>query len=274
MEMEENVASKPGFEQLRQEGDNESDRDMLSTEEDGFLGQKARLRKRQRMWKISARACTIFNICFTIILLSILALTSRSRCYGAPEPPYSPLWEDGAVKYVNKRIRPMKIFQSETSDEVERAWNATLGPSEGVITLPKEYTSKLPQTLEAWFKPGHYVYGVSVFHQLHCLNRIRKTFYADKFFAHESEKDIQFHKNHCFDLLRQTIACNGDASLVSWWNRDFTYKDNDGKKQLTQKYLSMSPKERAKEAVVFWDVKTRCHDLDAITAWTEKHRAK
>ncbi|EEP82099.1 predicted protein [Uncinocarpus reesii 1704] len=261
-----NVNSGPTYAPLDHDRGSESDSEALSPENEGFLRQKRRSTDRQRMWTISARTCTILNVCFSIFLLGLWASIYRPRNCGIPDPPYSPIWEDGAVK-------PQKIFQSETSDEVERAWNASMGPSEGTVVISKERAAKLPETVEAWFKPGHYVYGVSVFHQLHCLNRIRKTFYADKFFAHESEEVITFHKNHCFDLLRQTIMCNGDASLVHWWNENYTYIDNTGQKQYSQEYLSMSPKERATNSFITWDVKTRCHDIDAITEWTRKHQA-
>lgn len=66
--------------------------------------------------------------------------------------------------------------------------------------------------------------------------------------------------------------CNGDVSLVTWWNKTYTYTDEKGNEQLSQAYLNMSPKERTKNSYVSWDVKTRCHDMDAITAWTEENQ--
>jgi hypothetical protein len=39
----------------------------------------------------------------------------------------APLYDDGAVRYVNRLFKPQKIFQSEPSDKVEAAWEETMG---------------------------------------------------------------------------------------------------------------------------------------------------
>lgn len=36
----------------------------------------------------------------------------------------APLREDGVVKYMSKTFYPQDIFQSETSEEVEEAWDS------------------------------------------------------------------------------------------------------------------------------------------------------
>ncbi len=47
-------------------------------------------------------------------------------------------------------------------------------------------------------------FGLSMFHQLHCLNRIRQ--------AMETRKFGQ-HVHHCFNYLRQTILCGANPTL-------------------------------------------------------------
>lgn len=78
-------------------------------------------------------------------------------------------------------------------------------------SLSKE--GNLPESIEAWLDPGYAVYAVSVYHQLHCLNRIRKTFYPEKFFLNESEEDIIYHKSKqrliTSLLLMTTITMEG-----------------------------------------------------------------
>ena len=66
-----------------------------------------------------------------------------------------------------------------------------------MVLLPTSLAAegKLPESVEAWLDPGYGIYAVGVYHQLHCLDRIRKTFYADKFFANEEEEDVIYHKS-------------------------------------------------------------------------------
>lgn len=53
----------------------------------------------------------------------------------------------------------------------------------------------LPESIELFLDPGYSVYAVAVYHQYHCLNRIRKSFYPEKFFPNQTRKDIDFHKS-------------------------------------------------------------------------------
>lgn len=78
-------------------------------EEEGFPRQKTRVRccGRQRAWELRAKCHTVLNVCFSL--------------------SKAPLREDGVVRYVNKAFKPQKIFQSELSEEVEKAWNEIMG---------------------------------------------------------------------------------------------------------------------------------------------------
>jgi hypothetical protein len=40
---------------------------------------------------------------------------------------------------------------------------------DGIITMPKQYTKDLHPSLEDEENPNNLIYGVSMFHQLHCL---------------------------------------------------------------------------------------------------------
>jgi len=55
------------------------------------------------------------------------------------------------------------------------------------------------------------VFGVSMFHQIHCLEMMQKEM-AFLAFA-ESKMAVPQHIKHCFDYLRQAIMCAGDLSL-------------------------------------------------------------
>jgi len=68
-------------------------------------------------------------------------------------------------------------------------WDANLPPGRGYIKL------------------GHHkeLFGVTMFHQMHCLVRLRAVFAGDR--------DDSGHVEHCFNYLRQAILCNSDITL-------------------------------------------------------------
>ncbi|KAH8597608.1 hypothetical protein B0O99DRAFT_684918 [Bisporella sp. PMI_857] len=57
-----------------------------------------------------------------------------------------------------------------------------------------------------------------VYHQLHCINALRRIAYADYYSSpipdatHETLREI--HVNHCIDILLQGIQCSGNVNLI------------------------------------------------------------
>ncbi|KAJ6535094.1 hypothetical protein B0H19DRAFT_1184944 [Mycena capillaripes] len=59
--------------------------------------------------------------------------------------------------------------------------------------------------------------SISLYHQLHCVNGIRFAYVAtrDGLFKTEEARAGSFaHVNHCFDLLRQSLLCKADTTLI------------------------------------------------------------
>lgn len=68
-------------------------------------------------------------------------------------------------------------------------WNAIRPPGKGFVFLGEE----------------HFPFGVSMWHQLHCLNHIRAMFV--------NGDDGSDHTAHCFHYIRQAILCAADTTL-------------------------------------------------------------
>ncbi|KAL4889700.1 hypothetical protein BDV59DRAFT_104749 [Aspergillus ambiguus] len=75
--------------------------------------------------------------------------------------------------------------------------------------------------------PDHYVVQRDVFHELHCLNRLRLGLYGrdaallepdnSQMVAHFNETDLSIeHLDHCIDTICQSLMCSADISVVSW----------------------------------------------------------
>ncbi|KAL8991045.1 MAG: hypothetical protein Q9169_007963 [Polycauliona sp. 2 TL-2023] len=260
---------------------------------DGSEGDEEPFLDEKRPWKRSAtttdkfnKVMAFLNVVLALTLATSLALASYSwtaastnsdsKCNAVTDPlePYSPALE--AVHPVIKKFKPNLVYQSETSDAVEAAWMSILGEGGGsFIALSPEVSAKLGhESVESLWEPGMQVYGLSMYHQLHCLNTIRKSFYREKFFSDMPNDRFHFHKNHCFDFLRQVIMCHGDISMTYWWNKNYTISDDEtGRESHSKWFESLSPDERATNSSVFWDVEHSCRMFEPIDEWGKRHAA-
>ncbi|GAQ46496.1 hypothetical protein ANI_1_1444104 [Aspergillus niger] len=189
-----------------------------------------------------------------------------------PDPPYSPLRDDGVVQYINMKYEPDPEFQSPIVAGKEDPWTRWALENDNGFKMDIETAKKhgLPKSVELYNDPGYLVYGLGVYHQLHCLNRLRKSFYPDVFYPNMSAEQVEIHKNHCFDAIRQAILCHGDISLIYWWDPNYTYIDDDGTERYTEDYLQMTPVERQVRLHASWSSEVQCRDMDAINSWVKE----
>jgi hypothetical protein len=53
----------------------------------------------------------------------------------------------------------------------------------------------MPKTTDAFLDPGYSAYGLGVYHQMHCLNYIRKAFYPEELLREDPKEKIIAHKS-------------------------------------------------------------------------------
>ncbi|KAK3356665.1 hypothetical protein B0T25DRAFT_453277, partial [Lasiosphaeria hispida] len=97
---------------------------------------------------------------------------------------------------------------------------------------------------------------VSVFHQIHCLNMIRRSLSASV--ANPTEfhyliPQLYRHWDHCFDYVRQALMCAADVTLENLETRA------DGKTLLA--------------SVDGWGTTHMCRDYQGVVEWAAAHRA-
>ncbi|TWU72312.1 hypothetical protein ED733_000059 [Metarhizium rileyi] len=65
---------------------------------------------------------------------------------------------------------------------------------------------------------------VSVFHGLHCVERLHHILYSETYYPNLSANDtftLKRHTEHCLDWLRHYIQCNVDTTLIPiHWEAD------------------------------------------------------
>ncbi|KAF7320169.1 hypothetical protein MKEN_00801400 [Mycena kentingensis (nom. inval.)] len=144
----------------------------------------------------------------------------------------------------------LPIYDQPPSDAVDAAWRA----------LYEFAFSKIPRSQARLManktypilgdEPKMYMLALDVFHQIHCLDEVRKAMYPDYYTQHTSEGINTPHMRHCLSSLRQQIMCSADVSPIVWqWNARVG-----------------AAKERA-------DVLHTCRDFGKIQAWAEEHYA-
>ncbi|KUJ21341.1 uncharacterized protein LY89DRAFT_778900 [Mollisia scopiformis] len=270
--------------------DKYDEEDLAGSEEDVHMLEQSHHGHKYRQLGFTANSraslfskiMAIVNLALGVILaitLGFVAHTTTVSCAergGPVHEPYSPALE--AVFPVIRKFKPELVYQSETSPEVEDAWKVTLGPGNGLVALDADISAKLAKTnhesTESVWEPGKHVYGISMFHQLHCLNTIRKSFYREKFYPHVEEKKFLHHKNHCFDFLRQAIMCHGDVSMTYWWNVNYTVSnvDGNGGEGHSEWFNSLSVDERATNGSTYWDIEHSCRLFEPIAEWVARYK--
>jgi hypothetical protein len=128
---------------------------------------------------------------------------------------------------------------------------ATVGRGNILIENPRQYADLgrgVPQSdlnLEA--------YGITVFHQLHCLAELRYALHSLQE-GEDQYKTPPAHLDHCLDYIRESLMCNGDATIET-------------------------PSRIEREADRFVggidgsNVKHTCRDWGAIVAFAVEHRS-
>lgn len=160
-----------------------------------------------------------------------------------------------AVKYVTRTFEEDQKYMTlhgTPSNDTDQAWLNLMGTTEGLVQLSAQNgfdIDRLPDTIESKIHPGLFLYGLEVYHQLHCLDRIRKSFHPQYYFAGETEQEVVSHREHCLDHIRQSVICSGDFALDRWY-----YDPVDKKNWLKT------------------DVPHLCRDYSVLQEWQEAHR--
>ena len=122
----------------------------------------------------------------------------------------------------------------------------------GINVIPNTEAEKLAEpTVAVLDEPGYSFVGLNVFHQLHCLNWVRKALRPERYAAMNMEMLGEAQKlerfvhigesnrpaawvlgswrlmtdvggaDHCIESLRQSLMCSADVSPVIWhWKKE------------------------------------------------------
>ncbi|KAJ7840997.1 hypothetical protein B0H13DRAFT_1731986 [Mycena leptocephala] len=116
-------------------------------------------------------------------------------------------------------------FQIPSSPALDDAWDALY--QHGISRIPKSVAAQIPNmTSPIPGDPGFYIAELDVYHELHCLNTIRKAL-DPMYYPEWDTTKVQYardHISHCVEWIRSSIMCHSDISVVVWqWDARANY---------------------------------------------------
>ena len=152
---------------------------------------------------------------------------------------------------------PKSIFRQPPSPEVDAAWERveTQTPipitRQDVLNQGKDPTQAAKWPESFGFGPDAYIGRIDVFHQIHCLNRLRKHLHSNFDYYYGSERMNRYHElhvSHCLYTLLQNLMCAGNVDVYPHFWADA--QDN---------------------AFPDFSINHKCRDFEAILDWHDKH---
>ncbi|OJJ43567.1 hypothetical protein ASPZODRAFT_136025, partial [Penicilliopsis zonata CBS 506.65] len=107
------------------------------------------------------------------------------------------------------REHPVTEYEGPPSSENNLKWYELLNA--GIIALDESMFKALDQETEPSSPTDNTpLIHLEVFHQLHCLNSLRRLIYNTSTFT--TGINAEMHMDHCIDYLRQSIMCHSDVT--------------------------------------------------------------
>ncbi|KAI9743513.1 MAG: hypothetical protein M1818_002826 [Claussenomyces sp. TS43310] len=188
--------------------------------------------RRQMIWM------TVLNVIGLVMSTTLFVSWYSNRATGRnallkQTSFYSPVLEQmdlpTSIKEVNGTLWPGKdpsFARQFPNPEADAIWEemellrTVRITEEEVLKLGKDPATVAKFDDDFWgFGDNAYMAQIDVFHQLHCLNQLRKLIYPE-YYGFEPGKlthaSLWFvHLNHCVDILAQNLMCDANVDLYT-----------------------------------------------------------
>lgn len=165
------------------------------------------------------------NLIFIFLWLD-KSISSTSQGCIRPQLSFSTAQASNAITYVRKRLwRSLENnpFTGSPRPEFDEAWKHIIEPLTTLI-LPSEYSSDdLGASTIALADGSGYIGELSVYHELHCIKRIRHWLSPEVYHVNISAYDHRLeaiHIDHCLEYWREAAMCRADSTLATFFWRD------------------------------------------------------
>ena len=158
------------------------------------------------------------------------------------------------------------IYRMPPSAEVDAAWDYISAEGIEAITVPGSVVLKTGKdpTMSVKVPPSWnggsdaYLAQIDVFHQIHCLNELRKEIHYDYYYGATPPEQLHIdHKNHCIHMLLQNLMCHADVEVIT---HNWVHNDR-----------IQDPKDKP---FPDFNLVKQCRDFDKLLDWTRENAVK
>ncbi|KAI1415852.1 hypothetical protein F5Y13DRAFT_186706 [Hypoxylon sp. FL1857] len=196
-------------------------------------------RKRYCSWTVASMAITVLNIAlFAVSLVMFSASRSQKAQLNAElrqASTYSPVFDrldlEMKPRMVQGTLFPAKEGASiarelpnAAADELWEEWELSRFyplTRDDVVRMGKD-PSTIPKLEDTEWGLGEdaYLGAFDVYHQIHCLNTLRKNAYGGYYHRKTGNHSVmglpEIHINHCVDILLQALQCSGNVNFMTY----------------------------------------------------------
>ncbi|KAF2260274.1 hypothetical protein CC78DRAFT_501936 [Lojkania enalia] len=175
---------------------------------------------------------------FSLWLISIRKTNQAAASCARPQLIYSPATE--ALRYEKKRlwrdIDGPNPFSGSPRPELDKAWHDILDPITIKVTADELFQFAEGDSSIALKDGSGYIAEMGVYHELHCVKRIRRYIHLEHYYPNMTAEDRiveDKHIDHCLEYWREAAMCRGDVTLGTYfWREDGfptsqVYTDNE-----------------------------------------------
>ncbi|KAI2768967.1 hypothetical protein F4815DRAFT_489823 [Daldinia loculata] len=116
-----------------------------------------------------------------------------------------------------RSIESGNVYTGEPREELDKAWSELVKPM--AIKISAHELAQLGEKSIAFKDGSGYLAEMAVFHELHCIKRIRRHLHLDYYYgnmtADEGDRETR-HMDHCLEYWREAAMCRGDPTLATF----------------------------------------------------------
>ena len=153
-------------------------------------------------------------------------------------PPHSSIWRGDPSPAVDEAWDRASAF----------AYHAIRGAD--VLALGKDPGKTVKAPVSWGLGPDAHIVQIDVFHQIHCLNSLRKAAFHEHYHPPTGALQVQ-HLKHCLHMLVQNLMCSANVDLI------------------THNWI-----ETQRHPFPDFSINHQCRDFEAVRAWSEEHKVE
>ncbi|KAF7532345.1 hypothetical protein G7054_g8011 [Neopestalotiopsis clavispora] len=169
------------------------------------------------------------------------------------------------------------IYRQPPGPEVDQAWARIANSemivikTEEVIAIGKDPTLTVRAPEEWGFGPDAHLGVLDVFHQIHCLNALRRGVYYEHYFAPsmgDIKTDVFFnHMGHCMSILLQNIMCSASLDVITHSEYPRHLKATSYFELATGANVVEDWVKGHRLPVPDFSIQHQCRDIEAVVEW-------